>query len=215
LRFERTRLFGRVRRIFLEMGKRLTADDRLDEARDIFFLEVHEIIGVLQGTATTGDLRGLVAVRRAEFARYREMPPPDDRLVTYGMVRIGPRVPETPAMPEEDAEARQGIGCCPGVVRGRVRVVTDPRHARLEQGIILVAERTDPGWIMLFPAAKGVLVERGSLLSHSAIVAREMRIPTVVAVPGVTRWLHDGDLVEFDGSSGIVRRLPATAEEGA
>src|SRR5207237_1591403 len=101
----------------------------------------------------------------------------------------------------------QGLGCCPGVVRGPVRVVTDPRRATLNAGDILVAERTDPGWIMLFPSAAGVLVERGSLLSHSAIVSREMGIPSIVALTGVTRWLHDGDLVALEGRPGLVVRL--------
>jgi pyruvate,water dikinase len=93
------------------------------------------------------------------------------------------------------------------VVRGVVRVITDPRGAVIRQGEILVAERTDPGWIMLFPACSGVLVERGSLLSHSAIVAREMGIPAVVSISGITSWLKTGDLVEMDGASGIVRKL--------
>jgi pyruvate,water dikinase len=88
-----------------------------------------------------------------------------------------------------------------------VRVIHDPRRASLGAGEIMVAERTDPGWIMLFPAAAGVLVERGSLLSHSAIVARELGIPAVVSLTGVTRWLRDGDLVELDGSTGVVRKL--------
>jgi pyruvate,water dikinase len=88
-----------------------------------------------------------------------------------------------------------------------VRVIRDPRCAQLGTGEILVAERTDPGWIMLFPAAAGVLVERGSLLSHSAIVARELGIPAVVALTGVTQWLQDGDEVELDGGTGMVRKL--------
>jgi rifampicin phosphotransferase len=50
-----------------------------------------------------------------------------------------------------------------------------------------VAEHTDPGWIMIFPSASALIVERGSLLSHAAIVARELGIPAVVSVPGVTR----------------------------
>ena len=61
---------------------------------------------------------------------------------------------------------------------------------------------------MVFPSARGLLVERGSLLSHAAIVARELGIPAVVSLPGVTRWLKDGDSVEMDGSTGIVRRIP-------
>ena len=93
------------------------------------------------------------------------------------------------------------------MVRGLVRVITDPRCASIKQGEILVAERTDPGWIMLFPACSGLLVERGSLLSHSAIVAREMGIPAIVSIAGLTSWLTTGDLVEMDGASGIVRKI--------
>jgi len=88
-----------------------------------------------------------------------------------------------------------------------VRKVVDPRHALIQPGEMLVAERTDPGWILLFPSAAGLLVERGSLLSHSAIVARELRIPTVVSVEGLTAWLQDGDEVEFDGGTGRIRRI--------
>ena len=208
LRFERTRLFGRVRRIFVELGKRLAADGLLDDYRDVFYLEANEVIGVVDGTASCADLRGIAGVRKTEFERYREMPAPDDRFETRGIVHRGNdfRSPQRLAS-EGSRDHRKGIGCCPGVVRGKVRVITDPRNADLERGSILVAERTDPGWIMLFPAASGVLVERGSLLSHSAIVAREMRIPTVVSISGITRWLKDGDIVEFDGSTGVVTRL--------
>ncbi len=107
----------------------------------------------------------------------------------------------------QSGDERKGLGCSPGIVRGPVRVVTDPTTADLEQRAILVAEHTDPGWIMVFPSARGVLVERGSLLSHAAIVARELGIPAIVSLPGVTRWLRDGDWVEMDGSTGIVRRI--------
>jgi pyruvate,water dikinase len=88
-----------------------------------------------------------------------------------------------------------------------VRVVHDPRAARVERGEILVARYTDPGWIMLFPSCSGLLVERGSLLSHSAIVAREMGIPAIVGLAGVIDWVQTGDLVELDGASGVVRKL--------
>ena len=53
----------------------------------------------------------------------------------------------------------------------------------------MVAEFTDPGWITLFANAAGILVERGSLLSHSAIVAREMGIPAIVAIDNVMTCL--------------------------
>jgi len=207
LRFERTRLFGRVRLIFVEMGRKLHALDLLDAPRDIFYLDLNEILGFVDGTATCTDLKGLAALREAEFERYRQSDPPADRFETHGPVHQGNPFTGKPMLPLTDGDHRQGLGCCPGIVRGPARVITDPRGARLAKGDILVAERTDPGWIMLFPAAAGLLVERGSLLSHSAIVAREMAIPAIVSIPDVMRWLKDGDLVELDGTTGIVRRL--------
>jgi pyruvate,water dikinase len=215
LRFERTRLFGRVRTLFVELGRRLWTDGHLDDPRDVFYLELDEVLGFVDGTATCTDLKGLVALRKAEFERYREMPPPADRFETRGAVYQGNDFQGAAVAAEEaSGDRRQGLGCCPGVVRGPARVVTDPRRAVLRPGDVLVAERTDPGWVMLFPSAAGLLVERGSLLSHSAIVAREMGIPAVVSLAGVTRWLRDGDEVELDGSTGVVTRV-APADNGA
>jgi pyruvate,water dikinase len=213
LRFERTRLFGRVRMICVELGRKLTALDVLEQPRDIFYLEVNEAFGFVDGTASSTDLKGLVALRKAEFARWRSMEPPADRFETRGPVHHGNHFQGSQAAAELSGDRRQGLGCCPGVVRGPVRVITDPQNAHLRHGDVLVAERTDPGWIMLFPSASGLLVERGSLLSHSAIVAREMGIPAVVAIAGVTRWLKDGDWVELNGSSGLVVRIPAPEKE--
>lgn len=207
LRLERTRLFGRVRRIFLEIGKRLEAVDRLDDSRDIFFLEVDEILAFADGRATTTDLRSLVAVRKREFEEHAAADPPDSRFETRGAVYVGNDFRAKAAAPRESGEERQGLGCSPGIVRGPVRVVRDPTKVDPGHGAILVAEHTDPGWIMVFPSARGVLVERGSLLSHAAIVARELGIPAVVSLPGLTRWLKDGDVVEMDGSTGTVRRI--------
>jgi phosphohistidine swiveling domain-containing protein len=211
LRFERTRLFGRVRQIFVAMGQQLFALDRLAEPRDIFYLEVAEILGFIDGTGTCTDLRSLAALRKAEFERYRQMERPPDRFETRGAAHVG--LQSLTRSAEESvvhsADSRKGLGACAGVVRGPVRVVTDPRTARLQLGEILVAERTDPGWIVLFAAAAGLVVERGSLLSHAAIVAREMGLPAVVSVDGATRWLKDGDWVELDGRSGMVTKVKA------
>jgi pyruvate,water dikinase len=157
-------------------------------------------------------------LRREEWAAYRAASPPADRFETTGWVGVGqnfrPEPPKSSPSPTDNAEERQGQGCCPGIVRAKVRVILDPRGAEIRPGEILVAPRTDPGWIMLFPPAAGLLVERGSLLSHSAIVARELRLPAVVAVPGLTAWLRTGDEVEFDGASGVIRRL-VRSEGGA
>ena len=79
----------------------------------------------------------------------------------------------------------------------------------LAPGEILVARHTDPGWIALFTNAAAIVVERGSLLSHSAIVARELGIPCVVQLKGATGWVVDGEPIEVDGTTGRVTRCEA------
>ena len=206
LRFERTRVFGRARRLVLAMGRQLAEAGRLDDARDVFWLEIDELLGAADGTGTASDLAGLAAVRARDFASYRDAPAPPDRFITRGAVGLAALEP-TGATGAVEGEARTGLGCCAGVVEGTVRVVRDPRGVTLEPGTLLVAERTDPGWILLFPSCAGLVVERGSLLSHSAIVARELGIPCAVAVPEATAWLRDGDRVRLDGAAGTVERL--------
>ena len=206
LRFERTRVFGRARRIFIELGKRLHSLGVLDDARDIFFLQAEEALGFVEGTAVTTNLKDLIRLRREEFSRWQK-DPPDGRFETRGVVYVGNSFQRSKEVVLPPGDERKGIGCCPGVVRGKARVVLDPRCALIEPGEILVASRTDPGWIMLFPSAAGLLVEHGSLLSHSAIVAREMGIPAVVSIEGLTAWIRTGDVVELDGSTGRVVRL--------
>ena len=212
LRFERTRVFGAVRRIFVEIGKRLAAEGKLEASEDIFHLTVPEILGYIEGNGTIFDLAANAAIRKAEYVRQLGETPPPNRFATYGPPGLTGVYEEMKQKAKPDSEAsahdssalHRGLGGCPGLVRGKVQVVRDPRTARFEQGSILVAERTDPGWVVLFPLASAIIVEHGSLLSHTAIVARELRIPTVLGVHDATTWLKDGDLVEIDGATGTV-----------
>lgn len=206
LRFERTRLFGRVRTILRELGKRLHADGRLESADDVFHLELGEVLSTWEATGTSLDLAALARQRRTEFEGYHAEEAPPDRFQTHGPIHRYTRFEASKAATAALTEGEiKGTGACPGLVTGRARVVLDPRSAKLEAGEILVAMQTDPGWVVLFPSASGLLVERGSLLSHSAIVSRELRLPCIVSLPGITTRLKTGDLVEMDGATGRVR----------
>jgi pyruvate,water dikinase len=207
LRFERTRVFGVVRRIFLALGASLARAGRLEEPRDVFLLTREELFAALEAPAAVTDLRALVRARREEFALYARTPAPPDRFESIGPPSGREWAGRTPGSGDAHEHALHGTGCCPGIVRARVRIVRDPRQAHELHGHILVAERTDPGWTVLFPAVAGLLVERGSLLSHSAIVAREMGIPCIVGVAGLLATLREEEEVEMDGTSGQVRRL--------
>ncbi|MCR4339879.1 MAG: PEP-utilizing enzyme [Gemmatimonadaceae bacterium] len=211
LRFERTRVFGTVRRIMAALGNRLVERGSLREPRDVFYLTVQEVFAAVEGTGVTLDLAGLAQLRQKEFSVFNDELPPPDRFETIGPpqapVRTSNRDPAAAG-----SDTLKGIGCCPGVVRAPVRVVHDPAQAGDLAGRILVAERTDPGWTLLFPTAAGLLVQRGSLLSHSAIVAREVGLPCVVAIPGLMNELRDGEWVQMDGTTGVVQRIDVPAK---
>lgn len=204
LRYDRTRVFGVTRSIFLQIGSVFEREYILAEARDIFYLSMPEIFQFIEGTSIDTDLRAIVAHRKEVYAEYAEMPAPPERIVTYGPVHIGNdfRAASTGEVLEGDL---QGIGCCPGKVKARVQLVQHPSELDGLNGDILVTSSTDPGWVTLFPTASAILVERGSLLSHSAIVSREMGIPCIVSVPNLLKRLKTGDLVEMDGASGIIK----------
>jgi rifampicin phosphotransferase len=110
------------------------------------------------------------------------------------------------ATPTADGKLR-GVACCAGTVTGTVKVVRQPSDTLHLDGEILVAERTDPGWVPLYPSVSGLLIERGSILSHSAIVAREMGLPTIVGIPGLVATLQTGQRVTMDGAAGTVQIL--------
>lgn len=97
-----------------------------------------------------------------------------------------------------------------GTVTGTARIVRGPGDfARVCPGDILICPYTDPAWTPLLRMAKGVVTETGGVLSHAAIVAREMRIPAVLAVAGVTDLIRDDTAVTIDGSVGTVTAVRA------
>jgi pyruvate,water dikinase len=98
-----------------------------------------------------------------------------------------------------------GIGVSPGVRTGRVRLIASlDTDSDLAPDEIIVAETTDASWGPLFLSAAAVIVETGAAISHAAIVSRELGIPAVVSVAGVTRRLADGTVVTVDGGAGTV-----------
>lgn len=206
-RMERTRLFGLFRSVYLALGRALHLQGALDAPRDVLYLTVDELDALRDGTTVQADLRPLVAARRAEFDGYRAEKTPH-RFQTWDLAALSPLdAPAPPASVADGARRLSGTGCFPGVVEGEAVVVTDPDGAPDVAGRILVAVRTDPGWTPLFPQARGLVVERGSALSHSAIVARELGVPCAVGLPGLTARVRTGDRVRLDGGAGTLDLL--------
>lgn len=206
LRFERTRLFGRARQVFLSMGRELAARDVIDSPRDVFHLTVPEVMGAVEGFGLSPNLRGLIGLRQAEDAASASRADPPERIEVRGPAILPATTTHATVEITQTGDTRTATGCSAGEVTAKARVIRDPQTESLAPGDILVARHTDPGWIAVFSNASAIVVERGSLLSHSAIVARELGIPCVVGLKGATQWVEDGEILHVNGATGLVRK---------
>lgn len=206
-RFCRTRVYGVVRAMFYAIGEDFTKRNIIDCKEDIFYLSLEELRGACDGHNSILNLRKVVELRKNEYEQYKATEPAA-RFATRGPVywdNIHIEVEEENPSDEELAPNQiKGLPCSPGLVEGVVKVILDPSDNLELNGEILVTHRTDPGWIPLYPSISGLLVERGGLLSHSAIVAREMGLPTVVSIKGLTKKLQTGMKIRMNGESGLI-----------
>ena len=203
LRLERTRLFGMYRALYRALGQKLTQSAQLQYPEDIFYLTETEITAA--GAAPNNpETQHLVQDRKAEFALYRKEEVPNRIMVP------APPAPEI-GTDYSDLNELRGTGCYPGIVTGEALVITEPGGELAVAGKIVAALRTDPGWAALFPSCKGVLIEKGSALSHSVILLRELGIPTIINIPHLVKRVKSGQLLTINGSTGEIYPEPPQA----
>ncbi|MBQ8194664.1 MAG: hypothetical protein IJZ47_04785 [Oscillospiraceae bacterium] len=213
LRLRRTYIYSVVRNIYLRIGKNLAEDGVLAHFRDIFFLTKSEISAIVKGYGDSTELlREKITQRRAEYEQNKSRPI-YERMYFYGDVSEENMVPIYSRQETCADGVLRGVAGGGEVIEGIVRLVEDPTGADVE-GYILMAKRTDPGWTVLFPMAKAIIIERGSVLSHSAVVAREMGMTLVAGIRGLTNIVKDGMRVRVDGINGTVEIIGDTDEQG-
>jgi pyruvate,water dikinase len=182
----------------LTLGRTFTAAGRLDRPDQIFDLTIADIDRAQ--TEPMLDLRALAQERSQLTNRIRRNHLAARIIDSRGKIFFPPR--------QDTADgALVGVPISPGVARGRVKVFHYSNEKQLLPGEILVTRATDPGWTPLFLNAGGIILEIGGALQHGAVVAREYGIPCVSGLDRATELLLDGQLVEVDGSNGIVRIL--------
>jgi len=200
LKSEGVRRVDLLRRAALEAGNRLVRRAQLASREQIFMLTFEEIEPVLCGQLS--DLSTLVEARRLDHARHLTSTPPPVIVNAYIPGEMAAARPAAPAV------EWHGLAASPGCARGRARVVLRAdAQVQVLPGEILVAPFTDPGWTPYFMTAAAIVMDVGGLLSHGAIVARELGIPAVVNVGAATSSIRDGQPLEVDGTAGVVRVL--------
>ena len=215
MRLHRTRVFGMNREYYLEIGRRLTHLNVLKNYRDVFFLTRQEIFDYFWAHSITTNFQELVELRKKDWAKFENRKLPQQVEVSVPNSYWNQFLVNQQAIQDAHLMELQGLGCSNGIIRGIVKKISSPNEATGLNDKILLAERTDPGWTPLFSLIKGAIIERGSALSHSAVIAREMGLPVVVGVDRVTDRIFDGDEVEINGQTGLIRILKRRNDDGA
>ncbi len=184
-----------IRRLLFVLRDRLASQ----VAPDLFvMLTVEDLEAAVNG----GGLPVEAELRRRadDFAAASAVTPAE---WSNGSLRLVEPAPEPVVAGGAVAPRLEGIAGSPGTASGHVRVLRDP-YADFVEGEVLVAHMTDTAWTPLFLAASAVITDVGGVLSHATIVARDLGIPAVVNTKVASTTLHDGDLVEVDGTKGTV-----------
>lgn len=185
-----------IRLVLIELGRRWELKD------DVFFLRLDELA---QFESKRDELKAALPARKLRWEAAKKLSMAE-RIDSRDLASLG-----LPPKVEAQGGALSGATLSAGVGEGTVRIVFDPSEARdLGTDYILVCPSTDPGWTPLFMRARGLVVERGGVLSHGAIVARDFGIPAV-ACPGATTLLRAGERVRVDGNAGFILRLEKEA----
>ncbi|MGV7229631.1 MAG: PEP/pyruvate-binding domain-containing protein [Nitrospirales bacterium] len=187
-----------IRRRVLAMGKQWVGAGRLDSVNQVFDLKWDELKRA--EVDTTLDIRTLAVNNREYYAQFNPNNDPPVVIDSRGFI------PKLPPQPLKENEL-VGTPVSSGFVVGKVKVLKCADEKPILTGDILVTKATDPGWTTLFINAAGVLLESGGALQHGASVAREMGKPCIVGIEDVTRTLKDGQTVEMDGSTGVIKIL--------
>jgi pyruvate,water dikinase len=204
------RCFYHIRRLIMEFGQRLAQAGTLDAVNDVFYLTTDEL-----QNGRDVPMKRLVQERKTEMEQFSHVTPPPmlgtapafEMTDGGSMVRAMFKGEMSPANTSNgEANKVKGLAGSAGVARGTARVIHSLAEAgKLQPGDVLVAIATEPPWTPLFATASAIVTDSGGVLSHSAVVAREYRIPAVVGTGNATTTFQDGQLIEVDGNAGIVR----------
>jgi pyruvate,water dikinase len=195
--FYASRLYRPLRRLYAEIGRRLTESRVIERPEDVYFLELPEIYGALEHPDFTR--RYLVQMRRASFERAGTTRPPDRFLDQ------APLPPTSAPAARPAGNLLQGVAASPGVACGRVRVIETPNDiAAFTAGDVLVTPTPNPAWTPMYAFASALVTSTGSVLSHGLVSAREYHLPAVIGIADVTRRLVNGQMITVDGDQGTV-----------
>jgi rifampicin phosphotransferase len=204
-RLIRGKMYALLRELFPEVGAVLVESSYIEKPEDVHYLDIEEIFHLIDGSNYGDDMKVIIAGRKARYKQY-QAESTQTRFITTGLTdHTYPRglLLSNRKKHQPHKKSLAGTISSPGTVSGRVIVLDEPVIPN-EPFDILVVAHTDPGWTPLIALAKGIIVEHGGILSHAAIVTRELGIPSIIGVEGATSRLHNGMKVTIDSLKSTV-----------
>ncbi|MEJ2709674.1 MAG: PEP-utilizing enzyme [Anaerolineales bacterium] len=206
--------YGRLRLVFLAIGRKLAENDVLDSPEDIFYLTYDELRHI-SAVPDAFDAKELTASRRDENIDATEIRPRDwAGTVTQwslyeepykGLWGFPEKFTKTEERAKEAADIVSGLAASPGVVEGTARFVQSPEQFdEVQRGEIMVCKMTNPAWVVVFTKIKGLVTDSGGVLAHPAVVSREFGIPAVVGTSVATEKIRTGMRIRVNGNTGVV-----------
>ncbi|OQX51053.1 hypothetical protein B5M47_02035 [candidate division CPR3 bacterium 4484_211] len=205
-RLKRAKVFNIAREIFMEIGRRLKQAGDIKATDDIFYLYKDEIFDYVRFHRLRTNFHQLISQRKKTLSRYAKSSlsqriktqdlPNSEKIHEY----LPPTTPSQKFLVGQPTSRGQ-LKEAEVVVMNTLDLEVDVKNK------VLVTQATDPGWTIIFPLLKGVITEQGGMLSHASVVARELRLPCIVAVPNATKVLKTGDKIEMDAIKGQIRKL--------
>lgn len=199
-RLNRSRIFGIVRTLFLALSKELVEKNVLKTEKDVFYLSIDELFSL---TKEPLNMENVISNRKAQYDLFKKLPAYSRLIFTDKEFNKNHQIINSMQL-ANPSDKLTGTPCSNGKVMGEVLVINNVSDIKNTVGKILVTKMTDPGWVFLLSSAKGVIAEKGSLLSHTAIISRELGVPSIVGVNKATTLLKTGDIITMDGSNGTI-----------
>ena len=199
-RLNRSRIYGIVRLIIDTLAVRYKDLGLIGEEKDIYYLKIEE---VLELSEKPQDMKDVVKRRKERYELFRKLPS-YSRIVFEKDEFDKNHVSVNSFRRKLEKGELMGTPCSSGIAEGEALVINDIKDTYDVRGRILVTKMTDPGWVFLLTEAAGVISEKGSLLSHTAIISRELKIPSVVGIKDLTDTIRTGDLIRINGDNGKI-----------
>ena len=184
----------------------------IKSARDIFYLTMEEIFNIIDDKKLKTESALIIEQRKHDFTKWQDIEFPRRIETSESISEIERRaLSKSVANRGRSSDRLAGrVASCPNKIAtfsGIALTLKNFDPSADFEGKILVTTQTDPGWTIVFPFLKGVVVERGGMLSHAAIVARELNIPCIVGVERATEIISNGTKIKLDLLNGLIQEI--------